>query len=138
MRVVALNRGTLLYKRTFKALNAPPTTGFSWFALVLGYGSDDTYGPVLSTWRVHRQLRLLNISRMEDRVALAEFGDVSCNSQYSGGAGNEAFHRRIAPFLAAHNLDGTFVSEQDADEECAGATEVVLRLRPKMTLVKKL
>jgi hypothetical protein len=138
MRVVALSRGTLLYKRTFKALTALPTAGFSWFALTLGYGSDDTYGPVISTWRVQRQLRLLNISRTEDRVALASYGDVSCNSQYSGGAGNEAFHRRILPLLAEHNLDGTFISESDADEECSGATEVVLRLRPNATLVKKL
>lgn len=79
---------------------------------------------------------------MEDRIALAtalgvSMRDVSCNEQYAGGAANKAFHTLIRDYLVRHKLDGTFISEDEADDECEGATEVVLRLRPNAILATK-
>lgn len=140
MRVVELPRGSLLYKRSHKAINVLPTSGFVWFARELGYGSDDTYGPIISTWKARRALRLLNISRESDRDQFRDLGGdvVSCNTQYSGGADNERFHLMILPFLIANKLDGTYIDEREADEECAGATEVVLRMKTRGVLLDKL
>lgn len=133
MRTKTLPRGFLLYKRSFKAVRVLPKKGFTWFALEHAYGSNDTYGPIISTWKVTRPLRLLQISTMRDRAQLAKrlhlpVSDLTCDLQYAGGAHNKTFHERIASFLHAQQYDGTYISEKDADEDCDGATEVVLHL----------
>jgi hypothetical protein len=46
---------------------------FSFFALVEGYGGEDTYGPIRSVWTLQRDLRLLNISTTASRAYLAEW-----------------------------------------------------------------
>ncbi len=49
------------------------------------------------------------------------------NDQYSGDSGNLDVHQVLEPLLQTYSLDGTIIDSARADEECEGATEVVLR-----------
>jgi hypothetical protein len=102
-----------------------------------GYGSDWTYGPIVTSWHVEERVSLLDISKKSYRVSglksyLKEanipfdLDELSCDNQYSGGNGNKRFHKIIEPLLKEWGLDGTYIHEDDADEDCEGASEVVI------------
>lgn len=127
---------------------------FQWFALTMGYGGEDTYGPIISTWQVMRDLRLLDLSLVGTRSKLVEeivrdgsfkmidAGDLtyklSFDYQYSGGAFNLEVHKMLLPILRKHGYDGTFVHEEITDDEDGGPTEIVLRRRAWRTRLRRL
>lgn len=124
-----------IYCRSFKKLSRSVlfkrNTGFYWFAMTPGYGSDDTYGPIVTTWKLTRPLQLLNISTMRYRERLIKQYNIpdsilDPDEQYSGGKGNIVAHRALEPILNSNGLDGTYISESEADEDCQGASEIVL------------
>lgn len=181
--VVTLPKGSFVYKRSFAEPKTqrqhPPL--FSWFSLEPGYGSEESYGPIVTTWALKKEVRLLNLSTMEKRrriiaelillrrrrqrqaqrqeqrrqrrrqsdskerkrqqdgrqtlrrrdeeiayrkrVTLAMHPD----EQYSGGKGNLVAHLCLKNLLNAHKLDGTYINEDEADEDCEGPTEVVIQ-----------
>lgn len=126
---------------------------FQWFALTMGYG-EDVYGPIISTWRVEKDLRLLDLSLLSTRSKLAEeivkggsfkmsdAGEIkyklSFDYQYSGGAFNLEVHKMLLPILRKHGYDGTFVHEDITDDEDGGPTEIVLRKRAWRTRLRRL
>jgi hypothetical protein len=82
-------------------------------------------------WRVERDLQLLNISNTAVRQHLiATYGlnaaTLDCNEQYAAGLNNRAAHRQLQVVIDEYQLDGTIIRERDADEDCDGATEVVV------------
>ena len=115
---------------------------FHWFAMIPGYGSDDTYGPIVTTWKLTRTLKLLNISTMAQRQKLIKMYDIPDNvldpdEQYSGGQGNTIAHTALKPILYTLGLDGTYISENEADEECQGASEIVL-IKSALQYIRKM
>lgn len=127
---------------------------FQWFALAMDYGGD-TYGPIISTWRVEKDLRLLDLSLLATRSKLAEeimkdghfkisnaAADIkyklSFDYQYSGGAFNLEVHNLLLPILRKHGYDGTFVHDDLTDDEDGGATEIVLRKQAWRTRLRRL
>lgn len=137
-------RGSRLFKRSFRkideaALRASESR-WHWFALEPNYGSDDSYGRILSEWEVTSDLQLLNISTVLHRRLLAKVLELDhvtldCDEQYSGGDGNRRAHEALRPLLQEWALDGTFISESLADEACEGPTEVVLSTEALSKLV---
>jgi len=131
--VIVLKQGQYLYRRSWTPVtkNKLAEHRYQWFALTPGYGSDDTYGPIVSTWTNVKPLVLLNISNSHTRRALAyklgiEQYVLSCDYQYSGGRTNKESHEHISQYLRKAKLHGTYISEDIADDDCEGATEVVL------------
>lgn len=134
--VTRFDSGRYLYKRSFKKLTKKAlvdgTRYFNWFALEPGYGTDKTYGPIVSTWAIRdHPLRLLNLSTMKHRRRIAHLLNINIkgiepNEQYSGGAGNHRVHQILLPLLRTYGLDGTYINDSEADEDCEGPTEVVL------------
>ena len=134
-QITTLQAGTQLHRQSFRE-PSPTSTGsleddgvFSFFALEPSYGSDDTYGPIRSVWTLRRDLRLLNISTTASRDHLADrLGidpeTIGCDEQYEGGASNRRVHHLMRPAIQELGLDGTIIREDEADEECEGATEV--------------
>ena len=128
--IVTLKKDSKLYRRGFKQ-PVKKATGWQWFANEKGYGSADTYGPIISTWVLGKSLRLLDISTSDARKLIAGLLDIpvhtiDCDEQYSGGAGNRQVHDRFKPLLIRLKLQGTIIREDDADSDCEGADEVVL------------
>ena len=128
--IVTLKKDSKLYRRGFKQ-PVKKATGWQWFANEKGYGSADTYGPIISTWVLGKSLRLLDISTSDTRKLIAGLLDIpvhtiDCDEQYSGGAGNRQVHDRFKPLLIRLKLQGTIIREDDADSDCEGADEVVL------------
>ena len=131
-KVVTLKR--LLYRQAHSAdqatLKHMQQQRFVWFALVPNYA--ESYGDIHRRYRPTRPLRLLDISTMAMRRVIAHELGVSVemihpDEQYSGGGGNHLVHLILEPLLQAYDLDGTIIEDERADEECEGATEVVLR-----------
>lgn len=130
---VVLPAGYLLYRQSHAPISLtklskarPP---FVWFAFEPGYGRN--YGGHQHMFVCKKELRLLNISQTHIRRALSVLLDIpfsilNCNEQYSGGAGNMAFHEAIKPFLKGMRLDGTYIHDDMVDSECEGPSEVVL------------
>lgn len=135
----------LLYRRTFRPQRTLPDNP-TWFSQIMGYGSDDTYGSYIATYKPKRELRLLNLSTMEfRRMIFRRLGELSKDSralilldpdeQYSGGTSN----RRLHDFLKhafERKYDGTYTMDAEADADCEGPSEVVL-FQPRRLLVKK-
>ena len=134
--VRTLDDGGYLYCRSFdklsrRAMMDRADKSFFWFALEPAYGSDDTYGPVVTTWRIRGELRLLDLSTLSHRSAISSrFGlppdALDPDEQYSGGGANLRAHTLLLPALDELRLHGTYISDADADEACAGPSEVVL------------
>ena len=135
LSVVELPAGSLLYRRS---RSRSPSVGgpLVWFALWPGYGSAESYGAFVHTYRLLRSVRLLDLSPSR-KTTLADLGVVSLDEQYSGAAPNARFHRDLLPALRRNRLDGTIVvDDEDARDHgvavagagrgCAGPTEVVL------------
>lgn len=111
-------------------------SSWQWFALTIGYGSDDTYGPIITTWRLQRRVRLMNISTMNMRKQIVKYArsigmqltiaDMNCDDQYSGGSGNSDFHDKMKPLIDHLGYQGTYINADESDEDCEGATEIVL------------
>jgi len=140
MRTVYFKKDNYLYRRSHnkQSLTDLRKHAITWFAMQPGYGSDSTYGPIVTSWRVEERVSLLDISKKSYRVnglnsylkdANIPFSldDLSCDYQYSGGDRNKRFHKIIEPLLAEWGLDGTYIHEDDSDEDCEGASEVVIR-----------
>ena len=57
--IKTIKKNSLLYKRSFKKILKSSLmknkNKLQWFALEAGYGSDDTYGPIISTWKTEKQ-----------------------------------------------------------------------------------
>lgn len=132
---VLLQRDTYLYKRSFRKISRralrEAEKQWHWFALTPGYGSDETYGPIVSTWRIKVDMRLLDISTSQKRRVLTRLyaishEDLQCDQQYSGGSGNLDAHNALEPIVVDGALDGTYISDDVADDECSGPSEVVL------------
>ena len=135
--VVELPAGSLLYRRSRS--RSPRVRGpLVWFALWPGYGSAESYGAFVHTYRLWRSVRLLDLSPSR-KTTLADLGVgfVSLDEQYSGAAPNARFHRDLLPALRRNRLDGTIVvDDEDARDHGvavagagrggAGPTEVAL------------
>ena len=140
---VIMKQGSYLYKRSFKTVTKErmKRKQWQWFALKVGYGENDTYGPIVSTWQTRRDLKLLDISTMEQRRTIAFHAGISVtmldpNYQYSGSAQNEKVHKLLQSYLKQHRYDGTIIDEDRANENCSGASEVVLSTTSALTLTK--
>lgn len=144
---VTLARGTKLYRQSFRKPTSTSTGSldddglFSFYALQPSYGDDASYGPIHSVWTLQDELKLLNIGTVATRRRLREDFGVSaqaldCDNQYSGGAANRAAHRELLPVLKYYKADGTIIRDADADEDCEGPNEVVVRQRNVGTKVK--
>ena len=107
-----------------------------WFALESDYGSD-SYGPIVHTYVVKNQPRLINVGsdviREEVRKRAADGEGRSlrkefrADEQWSGGAGNHVFTNLVRKYFG-REYDGTIVVEGNpaTDEENEGATEITL------------
>lgn len=133
LHLITLRPNTYIYKRTFCKVDGELLSKYEWqwFALEPGYGSEESYGPVVTTWKLDTELRLLDISSMSKRRVISRLYNISlnlldCNDQYSGGGGNTQVHLTLLPVIAMNNLDGTYINEKVSDDECDGPTEVVI------------
>ena len=156
--VKTLPAGTYLFRQSH-IRPTPTNTGskeddgvWSFFAIEPKYGTDSGYGPIKSLWRLQSELRLLNISQSATRERLSKRDDVSlvydkvtkmhypvtdCDFQYSGGLPNRGVHFALRSVLDQYGLDGTYIHEDEADDECWGASEVCVfsnRLNGKVVL----
>ena len=135
------SKGAHLYKRfaagralSLKAMKEKG--GAHWFALDSDYGAD-SYGPIVHTYVVKNQPRLINVgsdairekvrkvaAKGERRPLRKEF---SADEQWSGGAGNHVFTNLVRKYFGTE-YDGTIVVEGNpaTDEENQGATEIAL------------
>ena len=126
-------KNSLLYKRSHHKLLKSSFKKYKlhWFALSPGYGSDDTYGPIITTWKIEKNMKFLNISTMKNRRIIAKELDINIykldpNEQYSGGQGNIKIHEILMPIISKYKLNGTYINDEEADEDCEGPTEIVL------------
>ena len=133
---IILRKGSFVYKRSFTSLSRHKLVSskyeWHWFAITPDYGSDDTYGPIVSTWRLNEDLAVLDISTMKVRRLLAHILDIpvtniDCDEQYSGGRGNMKVHAALLPIVENEDLDGTIILDDVSDEDCEGPSELVLR-----------
>lgn len=127
-----------IYRRSHECLTKKmiSSSSWQWFALTPGYGSDETYGPIVSTWKLKNELRLLNISTVDMRKQIISYAnkinynltlwDINCNEQYSGGNGNRIVHDLLRPIIDNFGYHGTYINEEESDEDCEGASEIVL------------
>lgn len=107
-----------------------------WFALESEYGAE-SYGPIVFTYVVKNQPRLINVGSDSVRQELkkrAEIGEgrplnkeFNADEQWSGGAGNHVFTNLVRKYFG-REYDGTIVVEGSpaTDEENEGATEITL------------
>ena len=49
-----------------------------------------------------------------------------CDYQYSGGYENRGVHSALRSVIDEYGLDGTYIHEDEADDECWGPSEVVV------------
>ena len=156
--VKTLPAGTYLYRQSH-IRPTPTNTGskeddgvWSFFAIESKYGTDSGYGPIKSLWRLQSELRLLNISQSTTRERLSKRDDVplvydkyakkhfavtNCDYQYSGGLPNRGVHFALRSVLDQYGLDGTYIHEDEADDDCWGPSEVCVfsnRLNDKVVL----
>lgn len=132
----------LLYRRTFRS-EAQLPEGIAWFSPIMGYGSDESYGPHIATHKPPKPLRLLDISTMHKRRQAAQLVKntklaallLDPDEQYSGGPANKQLHALLSQALKGR-FDGTYTADADADDDCAGPTEVVL-FRARATMAHK-
>ena len=52
--------------------------------------------------------------------------EIDCDAQYSGGQDNKKVHEMFIPVIRKYKLDGTYINDDEADEECEGPTEIVM------------
>lgn len=128
--------------------------GLVWFSPIAGYGSDITYGPIVTSYRLKKSVRLLNLGQARVRNAtqkileqrglkrtdLAQLFDP--DNQYSGAEGNKKLHTLLLRQFGT-DLDGTiiistlepndYINDNNFpkkiyvnDEDLEGATEIVL------------
>ena len=107
-----------------------------WFALESEYGAD-SYGPIVHTYVVKNQPRLINVGsdvireEVRKRDAAGEgrslHKEFNADEQWSGGAGNRTFTNLVCKYFV-REYDGTIVVEGSpaTDEENEGATEITL------------
>jgi hypothetical protein len=139
---VYFEEGLTLHRRSFK------TTAICdflvkpmWFALTLGYGTDETYGPMKTSYLTRKTLRLINLGSVEARKAINNSHPRLVNlmdpdMQYSGGKANANAHKALQE-IYQNVYDGTFINSEDINihEDLEGATEIVL-WGPKSTLLR--
>ena len=135
------SNGAHLYKRfatgCVLSLTSMKAKGdVQWFALESDYGPD-SYGPIVHTYVVKNQPRLINVGsdvireEVRKRAAAGERRSLrkefNADEQWSGGAGNHVFHNLVRKYFG-REYDGTIVIEGSAatDEENEGATEITL------------
>ena len=135
--VKTIKRNSLIYKRSFTPVSKSSLekkNTHQWFALSAEYFEDDTYGPIITTWKTKVPLNFLNISTMKKRHRIAQELDrplrqldwLDCDEQYAGGQENAKTQRMLMPVIRQYKLDGTYIHDDEADEECCGASEIVL------------
>lgn len=132
-----------LYKRFFQENFKPPSamSDLEWFALEGGYGSSDTYGPIVKTYEVKKPLTLINLGHGLTREKIIK--ELSAHEeeiekyidpdyQYSGGRYNAKLHALLRIYYG-NRYDGTIIDEKDLvsggrfeASDMEGASEVVL------------
>ena len=133
--------GAHLYKRFAAGRELSLTSmkekgGVQWFALDSEYGVE-SYGPIVYTYVVKKQPRLINVGSDVIRKKLrktAEDGEgrslhkeFNANEQWSGGAGNLVFTKLVRKYFG-REYDGTIVVDGNpaTDDDNEGATEITL------------
>lgn len=118
-----------LYKRFFNGHVKKPLdmVGTQWFSQLMGYGSNETYGPIIQTYAVTNVPRLLDLSQdsVRDAINKALAEPLDPDVMYGGGSGNKSAHKRIQKSFP--DFHGTIIDEgRTYNEDWQGATEVVL------------
>ena len=141
---LTLNAGTLLYKvADLDRIDEKMSSDFTWFSFVDTYDTDGTYGDYLFTYRLTRDVTLINIGTNAAIDSLAPGLNLSRNpllsgEMYSGAGPNKAAHAELMYYIKSNYLNGTFIYDAEdadmsgthfyssADEDRDGPSEVVL------------
>jgi hypothetical protein len=136
---------TTIYKRFWypKALCLSNMNGIQWFSFESDYGKD-VYGPIVHTYYVIDQPRLIDLGKMKTRMRIvsdldgvvADIADLmDPDEQYSGGRANMKVHQ-VLKQLYGKQFDGTIIKEVD-HEDLEGPEEIVLWTKPFTQFLKK-
>jgi hypothetical protein len=136
LRVLFLERGSLLHNRSFDTWSPLHKEGPVWFSREHGYGSPGSYGPHASTHKAKRDLKLIDVAKsttrdcafkLAVRYGLVEpCGDYGnpFNNAWGEGCSRQAAVTlcRLAEMVGA---DG-WVAEQWDEEDQEGPFEIML------------
>lgn len=123
--------GAVLYKQK-KEKKFELRNKFEWFSQIKNYGSIESYGPFIDTYKLIKNMVFFNLGKknareflMQNNYNLVNLSDQDiCDEQISGYESNLKFHNNIEDLLNKHGFNGTFVQEQDDSLDC-GVTEIV-------------
>lgn len=149
--VLSLRPGQKIYKRSFNK-SPPPSRmrSLEWFSTIECYGSNETYGDVITTYVITTPPRLLDLGKNKVRQKLAQeifeqtnnnriFSLIDPDNQYSGGGANAELHTLIKKMYPT--IDGTIIISEPVsmvdNEELEGATEIVI-MRNHSKILKKM
>lgn len=108
-------------------------SGSTWFAFTPAYGSNDTYGPIVTTYKVIKDSVLLNLGSMAAREMLRTAHPqlevlLDPDEQYAGGSGNKKLHKQLRT-LYDGEYAGTYINSDGPThlhEDLDGPSEIVL------------
>ena len=124
--------GQIIYRRFFKnsIRTLSQMRGITWFAHDVGYGGDDSYGPIIHSYEVIRKPKLLNLDdkkvldKIKQKLTKLNKGYLFDPDEiYSGSSGNLKFQTELRK--AFPKYEGTWILNPD-DSEWQGAQEIVL------------
>jgi hypothetical protein len=120
-------RGNQIHKRFFTYKPVAEMSGLEWFSPVLGYGSDETYGPIIRSYTVLQEPLLLDLRKkaVRDGIEVALRTTLNADDIYSGGPGNKEFHTQLYR-IYGKAYHGTYINDPTDDIEWDGAREIVL------------
>ncbi len=135
-----LSIGDYIYKRTFNKPSVPSNMiDLEWFSTISGYGSEASYGPIITTYRIKKVPQLLDMGKMHVRQNIIKTlkrsgiknSDIIMDpdEQWSGGDANKRLHN-VLKQVYNRAYDGTIIISDPVNEtdhkDLEGVTEVVL------------
>ena len=120
-------KGTEIHKRFFQYKTVPQMSGLEWFSPIKGYGSEETYGPIIKSYTFIQEPALLDLRKKSTRTQIEKALGTKLDPDdiYSGGQYNKIFHSRLRDFYKTTH-HGTYIDDPTDDVEWDGAQEVVL------------
>tara|TARA_B110000211_G_scaffold211775_1_gene250924 strand:+ start:272 stop:703 length:432 start_codon:yes stop_codon:yes gene_type:complete len=120
-------RGKKIHKRFFTYKTVAQMSGLEWFSPVYGYGSDETYGPIIKSYTLIQEPLLLDLRKkvVRDGIEFALGITLDPDDIYSGGGANTVFHSQLYR-IYGKKYHGTYINDPTDDEDWDGAQEIVL------------